>query len=292
MSAFTLEKSQQSQQPQQYEGNFDHQYTHPYYANRSIVDYRGLHSDETQRPSEYRQEYRQDYQPDYQRALIRKSYTYEHHPYYAAYAQRRYLGGPGGSGSEYSDPYLFNRRSSYDSSRFDNRLERTDQRYDNNNNNSPHHQQTRIVDPLTSFLPGPLAPLTWKDTEMNHMDIARKFLMTELLRLRGDVHIMYESVRRFGRFDIRDGKMKLDDTETEEDVLEGLSRLWQMGNGYVYIRHMEDARDSYRKRRLNVSIYHAKDSSWIKLDPKDTETMVRKDPLWGRVQREERLSFI
>jgi len=149
---------------------------------------------------------------------------------------------------------------------------------------------TYDYDPLSEMRPGSLAPRysSGRNSKSDNENAATYFLDNELMPLIGHVHVMYESTRKFGRFDMRDGKLVLDKSEKESDILEELSRLWQMGDGYVYVRHTDeddDRRGGGSRSVMNVSIFHVDHTTYVKLEPREAAEMVSADPFWSRMKR-------
>lgn len=165
---------------------------------------------------------------------------------------------------------------------------------------NPYRESTQHrapkYDELAQLMPGPLAPSPLEEDEQMRLSdyncFAKSFIMDELKKLDGDVHVMYESVRRFGRFEMREGRIMLDKNETEEDHVEGLSRLWQMGNGYVYVKYLPlKGRNSRRQRDVFMTIFQIKEGTYQQLSSKETEEMIMKDPLWERVRRDRTVKY-
>lgn len=148
----------------------------------------------------------------------------------------------------------------------------------------------RGYDPLTAFRPGPLAP-EYNPGYPNKQDndkAAKAFMRRELDGLSGHVHVIYESIRKFGRFDIQDGKIKMQREESEKDYIDGLSRLWQVGDGYIYVRHYDSRKGEY----FNVYVFHVDHITYNKLEASDAASVISGDPLWREIGKSRELRFI
>ena len=88
-----------------------------------------------------------------------------------------------------------------------------------------------------------------------------------------------------------EGKVIID---KEEEHVEGLCRLWQVGNGYIYVKTLppKERDTTFRKRHILMAIYQVKKDSYEKLDAKQTERMVKEDPLWDRVRRDSSVQYV
>lgn len=155
-------------------------------------------------------------------------------------------------------------------------------------------QQQQLVigrgyyDPLSSLRPGPLAPeyTPEKTGKYDNEKSAAHFIRKELDHLKGDVHVIYESTRKFGRFDMRDGRILMDKGESERDYIEGLSRLWQVGDGYIYVRQSGD------RREVKVLVFHVDHNAYVKLEPREAIDVVTADPFWASLRSGCDLQFL
>jgi hypothetical protein len=170
--------------------------------------------------------------------------------------------------------------------------------YTNHVNHTNYQNHTNHIDHLANLLPGPLVPSPYQD--LIHVEntaiysrFAKNFFEDELKKLHGDIHVMYESVRRFGRFDMKEGNIILDPNEKDDEHISGLSRLWQLGNGYIYVKIvLPKEQNSYRQRNVVITIYQVKRDSYERLENKETEKMVMEDPLWDNIKRNYNLQYV
>ena len=144
-------------------------------------------------------------------------------------------------------------------------------------------------DPLATLRPGALATeyVPEKKSREENEKAAHEFLYNEVDKLGGDVHIIFESVRKFGRFDYRDGRMVLQDGETEASLYESLARLWQIGDGYIYLRQTDQ-----RRANMFVYVFHIDHNTYTKLDPKQAAEMISHDPFWKKLGGASEFHFL
>jgi len=137
--------------------------------------------------------------------------------------------------------------------------------------------------------PGPLTEEynPERATRADNTKLAFTFVRKELGPLTGNVHVIYESVRKFGRFDVEDGNIVLAANENEQDYIDGLGRLWQIGDGFIYVKQSER-----KQNHSNVYVYHIDHNSYRKLDPKDAADVISSDPLWKKISSYTELRFI
>jgi hypothetical protein len=142
-----------------------------------------------------------------------------------------------------------------------------------------------IKDPLSQLLPGPLAPTAMQmEITKVYENHANRFFEKELYRLNGRVVVLCESVRKFLRFEVENGEILADRNyvgweNEKKDVIEGLSRLWQMGNGLIYVCRYGE-RDT-----LDVYIYRVSKNDYQQFSSNESQMMFLKDPLF-KVQRD------
>lgn len=165
---------------------------------------------------------------------------------------------------------------------------------------SYHHQQLisrnlhqkGYYDPLCSMRPGPLASeynLERPSSKTENINSALAFVRKELGKLSGEAHVIYESVRKFGRFDIENGRIVLDKEgkEKEQDYIDGLGRLWQIGDGYIYVKQTE-----HKKTFAKVYVYHVDHNSYERLKAKEAADIISGDPFWEKISSTTELQFV
>ena len=137
-----------------------------------------------------------------------------------------------------------------------------------------------------SLRPGPLAPsMINLALPLDHTGQAHHFVNNELKHLRGKVHVLFESVRKFGRFSMMDAEVE--GQETMEECIEGLSRLWQMGDGYISILF-----DISSRGYASMRMFHTEKNNYAKLSPSECEKMVKADPFWEEERRNYDIRFM
>lgn len=139
---------------------------------------------------------------------------------------------------------------------------------------------------LELLRPGPLAPSAYSDIKSCKKEYevqAERFFYNELRHMEGDIEIMYESVRKFGRFDMKNGDVvqNMDYVgwkHAEKDAIDGLSRLWQIGYGYIFVSQKTN-NGGYPG--LNIMIFRAEKNEYEKLLASDVEAMITMDPFFA-----------
>lgn len=149
-------------------------------------------------------------------------------------------------------------------------------------------------DPLADLRPGPLVKgyIPEKASRSDNISSASVFVERELSSLAGKVHVLFESVRKYGRFDMKDGRILLDRGESERECYEALGRLWQIGDGYVYVRQRKLIQEERQREILTFSVYHIDHNSYVKLPAKEAAEIIAKDPAWKNDVRSFDLEFV
>jgi hypothetical protein len=147
-------------------------------------------------------------------------------------------------------------------------------------------------DPLNTMRPGPLAPeyIPERKSKLDYEKSAFHFIKEELDRLK-TAHVIFESTRKFGRFDVENGRIVLGPDECEADYTESLSKLWQIGDGYVYIREKEIGLLPEDKYIYRISVFHINHNNYVKLASLDAADLIKADPLWTQYCLEGELHF-
>jgi hypothetical protein len=138
----------------------------------------------------------------------------------------------------------------------------------------PRHHYSPRRQGSERLRPGPLVQGPFgRSSEFR--DCADRLVRHELERLPGKVEVVYESARRFGRFDMNDSQFELSAAE-KDDCLDGLSRLWQTGEGYVYVWNTSGSAG-----RAEVYIFQVLGGrAYEKVTSRRAREMVQADPLW------------
>jgi hypothetical protein len=146
----------------------------------------------------------------------------------------------------------------------------------------PYRESKSRYDPLSDTRPGPMVAsyIPDKITRNDTVSAAAKFFDVELTKLSGRLHVLFESVRKYGRFDMKNGSIVLDKGEDDKDYLQALGRLWQMGDGYVYVRQELTIQELGERPVVSFHVFHIDHISYIKLPPTKVEDIIRKDPIW------------
>jgi hypothetical protein len=130
--------------------------------------------------------------------------------------------------------------------------------------------------------PGPQATPILSKGMTEYQKRAIEFVEKELKPLSGIKRIIFESVRKFGRLEMNDeGKIILLKNETEEQCIEGMSRLWQIGDGYIFVcQESGKMNEETGKPIVYIHVYHAGFTDYKKLSRTETEAIVSIDPFW------------
>ena len=119
---------------------------------------------------------------------------------------------------------------------------------------------------------------------------AARFFHNELQMMEGEKEITYESVRKFGKFKMVDGVVVTDtqyvNVEEPDNCLEGMSKLWQIGDGFIYIRQKVSS------SKIHVSIYRITKREYEKLSSKEVAEMVNVDPFFEKDRKTKLITFV
>lgn len=131
-----------------------------------------------------------------------------------------------------------------------------------------------------------------KQKRLTPLQQAESFISLELCTLKGMKRIIYESSFKFGRLEMDGNDILLIPDETREQCVEGLARLWQMGDGYIFVCHqMGQTHEKSGKRLVYMSVYHVSCKDYRKLSGDEAEDMVSLDPFWKREMENSHMRF-
>lgn len=164
------------------------------------------------------------------------------------------------------------------------------------------YQPRKHTTPRSSLRPGPydrppeiILPSSSAKSQVEICkEYAEKFVSHVLYPIRGVKHITYESVRKFGRFDMRDNKMTSMyncNLDIKEQSIQGLGRLWQIGKGIITVREFTGTTHQNGKQIIKVHIYETNKTVWNKLSYEEARNMVFRDPLWKTDIKDYHLIF-
>ncbi|RKO94391.1 hypothetical protein BDK51DRAFT_30047 [Blyttiomyces helicus] len=120
--------------------------------------------------------------------------------------------------------------------------------------------------------------------EQQAMRYARSFFQNVLQEKTGLVRIKFESERKYGQFDLLNGYcISTENIETNEDIITGIARLWQIGIGLVFVRHETHVVTIGTPERLiHITVFQISDDRHIKMESVTAQKTVMNHPLWRR----------
>lgn len=142
-----------------------------------------------------------------------------------------------------------------------------------------YHNRSHHNDAMKNLKPGPLQPGQQRNSHLSyeekpHNVKCKQFFQQTLQTIDGNVHVIYESVRKFGRFEMLDGNISNKDSKIS---MEGLSRIWQVGQGYIYVHQ---TMSKAGERLDNIAVWEVDQDISRQLDSSECQSIISVDPLW------------
>lgn len=125
--------------------------------------------------------------------------------------------------------------------------------------------------------------------------LATLFFRNEIIPINSSKSIVYESIRKFGRFDMEWGEINSKENKSiaYQQVISGLSRLWQLGEGLVTVCQKTELVEKHSMLPVvNIYVFNVGKTSYEKLEKYQAEKEVLHDPLWIQEQKSNYFNFV
>lgn len=125
--------------------------------------------------------------------------------------------------------------------------------------------------------------------------LATLFFRNEIIPINSSKSIVYESIRKFGRFDMEWEEINSKENKSiaYQQVISGLSRLWQLGEGLVTVCQKTELVEKHSMLPVvNIYVFNVGKTSYEKLEKYQAEKEVLHDPLWIQEQKSNYFNFV